>query len=82
MNPLIKKTVEKIAAHVNLTDSEKAVVAVEVGYAIMEAIVAAKENQQINVKGGDSIDENTVGNFEVSIYNTPMVDWNDLHQKN
>jgi hypothetical protein len=62
MNPLIKKTVEKISGHVKMTEGEKLFVAGEIGDAILKALTYAKENPNFNLKGGNSIDENTIGN--------------------
>lgn len=64
MNPLIKKTVEKISSHIDIDESQKMGIALVIGDAISEALIAAKENPNYNMKGGDSIDCDTIGNFK------------------
>ncbi len=61
MNPLIKETVEKISTVVNLTHDEAMHIAVIVGNAI---IVSIQENDNINMRGGDDINENTIGVYK------------------
>ena len=69
MNPLIKKTVDRINQHVKLTEGDKIYVTIEVGRAIVEALNSAEANPKYNLKGGDNVDENTIGNFKTkSIY--------------
>ena len=63
MNPFIKKTTEKILGHdIKQEDMSTAVI---IGNAIYEALLAAKHNPNYNLKGGTSVDENTIGNFDV-----------------
>ena len=63
MNPLVKKTTEKVLGHeVRLEDMS---IAVFIGNAIYEALMAARHNPNYNLKGGISVDENTIGNFDV-----------------
>ena len=63
MNPLIKQTVDNIAQHIELTEGEKMCIAVEVGNAIVKALNDAEHNPNYNLKGGNSVDKNTLGNF-------------------
>jgi hypothetical protein len=60
MNPLIKDTVDKIANTFKLTEGKKIVIAYYVGEALTSALLFAKENPNCNLKGGDSVDENTI----------------------
>jgi|LakMenE18May11ns_1017448.scaffolds.fasta_scaffold7951879_2 hypothetical protein len=60
MNPLIKDTVDKIANNFKLTQRERIIIAYYVGEALTSALEFAKENPNYNLKGGDSIDENTI----------------------
>ena len=69
MNPLIKKTTEKvIGREISLEDMSIAVI---IGDAIYEALLAAKHNPNYNLNGCGYIDENTIGNFDVS--NAPQL---------
>ena len=61
MNPLVKKTTEKILGRE--IKQEDMAIAVIVGDAIYEALLAGKHNPNYNLKGGESVDENTIGNF-------------------
>lgn len=63
MNPLVKTTTEKILGHE--IRPEDMSIAVIIGNAIYEALSASKHNPNFNLKGGTSIDENTIGNFDV-----------------
>lgn len=72
MNPLIKKTVEKISNHVQLSEGEKSCIAVEIGHAIMEALIASQENPNFNMNGDGHINENTIGNFQVGNHLKPI----------
>ena len=63
MNPLIKQTVDKISNTIKLTDGEKMYIAFEIGEAIMKALIDSKKNPKFNLKGSDSVDNNTLGNF-------------------
>lgn len=63
MNPLVKITTEKILGHE--IRPEDMSIAVIIGNAIYEALSASKHNPNFNLKGGTSIDENTIGNFDV-----------------
>ncbi len=65
MNPLVRKTTEKILGHE--IRHEDMSIAVIIGHAIIEALEAANYNPKYNLKGGNDIDENTIGNFDVSI---------------
>lgn len=60
MNPLVKHTVERISEHFKLSDGEKIIVAYFIGEALVSALDFAKENPDWNLKGGDSIDKNTI----------------------
>jgi len=60
MNPLIKDTVDKISNNFKLTEGEKIIIAYYVGEALMSALLFAKDNPNYNLKGGDSVDENTI----------------------
>lgn len=60
MNPLVKHTIEKISENIKLDDREKIVIAYFIGEALVSALDFAKENPNWNLKGGDSIDENTM----------------------
>ena len=60
MNPLIKDTVDKIANNFELTQGERIVIAYYVGEALTCALQFAKDNPNYNLKGGDSIDHNTI----------------------
>jgi hypothetical protein len=60
MNPLVKHTVEKISEHFKLSDGEKIIVAYFIGEALVSALDFAKENPNYNLKGGDSVDDNTI----------------------
>jgi len=62
MNPLIKRTTEKVIGH-EIRQKDMAI-AVIIGNAIYEALLAAKHNPNYNLKGGISVDENTIGNFD------------------
>jgi hypothetical protein len=63
MNPLIKKTTEKIIGH--QLRKEDIPIAIIIGNAIYEALVSANHNPNYNLKGGKNIDENTIGNFDL-----------------
>ena len=63
MNPLIKKTTEEILGHE--IRPEDMSIAVIIGSAIYEALIAAKHNPNYNLNGCNSVDENTIGNFRV-----------------
>ena len=63
MNPLIKKTTEKIIGH-QLRQKDMPI-AIIIGDAIYEALVSANHNPNYNLKGGKSIDKNTIGNFDL-----------------
>lgn len=63
MNPLILRTTVKIIGHE--IRRENVSTAVIIGQAIYEALSAAKHNPNFNLNGGDNIDENTIGNFDV-----------------
>ena len=60
MNPLVKHTIEKISQNFKLTEGEKIITAYFIGEALVSALEFAKENPNWNLKGGDSIDENTI----------------------
>lgn len=60
MNPLVKHTLDKISENIKLNDREKIVIAYFIGEALVSALEFAKENPNWNLKGGDSIDENTM----------------------
>ena len=62
MNPLIEKTVERIAERISLNDGERLFISIEIGYAITEALRSLKSNPNSNMKGGNHIDYNTIGN--------------------
>ena len=62
MNPLIKKTTEKITGH--QLRQEDMTIAVIIGDAIYKALVSANYNPNYNFNGGKSIDKNTIGNFD------------------
>ena len=62
MNPLITKTIEKIEQHVKLTEGDKWCISIAIGYSVLEALEYSKKNPNYNLKGGDSVDENTIGN--------------------
>jgi len=63
MNPLIKKTVDKIARVVNLSETQRLIVEVEVGIAILYALEKKVENPNANMNGSNCMNENTLGNF-------------------
>ena len=60
MNPLIKHTVDSISDHISLNEGQKMLIAYNIGEALISALEFAKENPNWNLKGGDSIDENTM----------------------
>jgi hypothetical protein len=60
MNPLIKDTVDKIANNFKLTEGQKIIIAYYIGEALMSALLFAKDNPNYNLKGCDSVDENTI----------------------
>jgi len=64
MNPLVKRTTEKVIGHE--IQHEDMSIAVIIGNAIYEALIASQHNPNYNLKGGNDIDENTIGNFDVS----------------
>jgi hypothetical protein len=70
MNPLIKDTVNKIESHFNypLSQGLKMCIAVEIGNALQIALISAKENPNCNLNGGDYVNENTIGYFDVMIF--------------
>ena len=63
MNPLIKKTTEKIIGH--QLRKEDMLIAIIIGDAICEALDSANHNPNYNLNGGKNIDENTIGNFDL-----------------
>ena len=63
MNPLVKKTTEKVIGHeIGAEDMSTAII---IGNAIIEALEAAKYNPKYNLNGCGYIDENTIGNFDI-----------------
>ena len=60
MNPLVKHTIDKISERFKLTEGEKIIIAYHVGEALVSALEFAKENPNWNLKGCESIDENTI----------------------
>ena len=60
MNPLIKDTVDKISNTLKLTEGDRIIIAYYFGEALMSALEFAKGNPNYNLKGGDSVDENTI----------------------
>lgn len=63
MNTLIKQTVDKISNHIELNDSEKMCIAVEIGDVIMKVLTDSKNKPNFNLKGGKNVDNSTLGNF-------------------
>ena len=61
MNPLIKKTAEKILG-TEVKEKDMPLV-ITLADAIEEAVLSAQQNPSINLCGGDSVDENTLGIF-------------------
>ena len=63
MNPLVKRTTEKVIGHE--IRQEDMSIAVIIGSAIYEALISAKHNPNYNLNGEGYIDKNTIGNFNV-----------------
>lgn len=61
MNPLIKKTAEKILG-TEVKEKDMFLVST-LADAIEEAVLSALQNPNINLNGGNSVDENTLGVF-------------------
>ena len=60
MNPLIERTINKL--HLDLNEGEKQHAASVIGDALYQAIKSAEDNPNYNLKGGEDVDENTIGN--------------------
>ena len=60
MNPLVKKTTEKVIGG-EITENT-----MYISVIIGEAILASQENPNFNLKGGNDVDENTIGNFSLN----------------
>jgi len=71
MNPLIKKSIENLSQRGNFTEVQLHQVLVEMGNLAMNVAAGVKQNPDANLKGGDSIDENTLGNFDFEYLQLP-----------
>lgn len=65
MNPLISKSLDNLKANTNITEVDLHFVMLELGNFGLNVAAAVKHNPNANLNGGDSIDENTIGNFEI-----------------
>jgi hypothetical protein len=59
MNPLVKRTTEKVIGHE--IRPEDMAIAVIIGDAIYKALIEAKRNPNYNLNGDGFINENTIG---------------------
>ena len=68
MNPLIKHTVDSISDHISLNEGQKMLIAYNIGEALISALEFAKKNPNWNLRGGNSIDENTMTFSKINLY--------------
>lgn len=67
MNPLLKKHIENLSIRGTFREGQLIEVLFEMGDLAFNVAAGMKQNPNANLKGGDSIDENTLGNFDLTI---------------
>jgi homospermidine synthase len=60
MNPLLKHTIDQICEIVELTPTQKDLISIKVAESILTAASQTLDNPNVNMNGGDDVDENTL----------------------
>lgn len=69
MNPLLRQAVSNLNKRTTLTETQLNFVVHEMADLMLKVVAGIQENPNANMKGGDSIDENTLGNFHLELTN-------------
>ena len=67
MNPLLKQAVRNLSKKANLTEVQEHFAMLEMADLMLKVVAGIQENPNANMKGGNSIDENTLGNFHLEL---------------